>query len=481
MVRKLLTTAVLLAFATQIVVAAEEMTIWILGFSQAGEYKFNMFPTRRLSRARMEAEVKFDGRRAQIELKYEEMNPAVLFGGDVSCYVLWAVNREGWVNLGEFDVRENKRNGRLRFSTGLRLFALLITAEAYSTVKQPSPLVVFWNDSVATPPIQVDTLVFGGFTEGPSYTREDAGSIVYNEKKSLALVQAERIFAVATRMGAEQYAFNYFVVARSALGQATDAQARSKRKDVERYSRTVFDACNRAIEEAIQGKERDELENLLAQRLSQIEDLKSRLEAAEGSIETLTRDRDQALSNLRVSTEELVRLDDEMQSTLAEKATLEDSLLNLRGQMRQVEQEKAAAQQRLQNALSQVADTRESVRGFIVNLPDILFDVGKKGLKTDAKLAIAKLAGILLILQDLNLRIEGHTDSTGSAERNLSLSEARAQSVFDFLVEAGLAESRIKIAGYGEERPIADNATAAGRRQNRRVEIIIAEGVIAEQ
>jgi outer membrane protein OmpA-like peptidoglycan-associated protein len=118
---------------------------------------------------------------------------------------------------------------------------------------------------------------------------------------------------------------------------------------------------------------------------------------------------------------------------------------------------------------------------MIVNLPDILFDVGEATLKREAQLPLAKLAGILLIMQDLNLRIEGHTDSTGSPSFNQRLSESRADSVFDFLVTQGIRSSRIETAGYGMERPIADNATAEGRSKNRRVEIIIAEGDVAEE
>ena len=91
------------------------------------------------------------------------------------------------------------------------------------------------------------------------------------------------------------------------------------------------------------------------------------------------------------------------------------------------------------------------------------------------------LAGILLIMQDLNLRVEGHTDSTGTASLNLRLSERRADSVFDFLAEEGIRSDRMKRAGYGMDRPIASNSTADGRSKNRRVEIIIAEGEVAER
>ena len=102
-----------------------------------------------------------------------------------------------------------------------------------------------------------------------------------------------------------------------------------------------------------------------------------------------------------------------------------------------------------------MADTKSTARGMIVNLPDILFDVSQSTLKPDAKLVIAKLAGILLIMQDLNLRVEGHTDSTGPYDYNMKLSEERARSVVQFLAEQGIAPTRMVAKGYGPDRPIA--------------------------
>jgi len=127
-----------------------------------------------------------------------------------------------------------------------------------------------------------------------------------------------------------------------------------------------------------------------------------------------------------------------------------------------------------------VADTQSSARGFVVNLPDILFDLNEATLKPEARVVIAKLSGILLIMPELNLRIEGHTDATGSEEHNQALSERRATSVKDFLTEQGLAAGRIVAVGYGETRPVADNESAEGRKKNRRVEIVISQGVVQE-
>ena len=152
----------------------------------------------------------------------------------------------------------------------------------------------------------------------------------------------------------------------------------------------------------------------------------------------------------------------------------------LRQQAADLAREKEDLSARLQGALSQVADTQNTARGMVVSLPDILFDTNEATLKTEAKVVIAKLAGILLIMPDLNLRIEGHTDSTGSADYNQVLSERRAASVRDFLAGQGIDARRMVAVGYGMTRPVGDNATSAGRAKNRRVEIVIAEGTVAE-
>ena len=106
---------------------------------------------------------------------------------------------------------------------------------------------------------------------------------------------------------------------------------------------------------------------------------------------------------------------------------------------------------------------------MIVSLPDILFDTNEATLKNEAKVVIAKLAGILLILPELNLRVEGHTDSTGSADYNQTLSERRASALRDFLAQQGIGGQRMVAVGYGLTRPVADNATREGRASNRRV------------
>jgi outer membrane protein OmpA-like peptidoglycan-associated protein len=217
-----------------------------------------------------------------------------------------------------------------------------------------------------------------------------------------------------------------------------------------------------------------EAEEQLAQTQREREETMASLKDATAQVENLQDQRSQLegeLSNLRRQQEEAAKSMQEMQA----------SLRQMRASMKDLETEKETLQSRLQGALSKVAETKESARGYIVNLPDILFDVGKATLKPDAQLVLAKLAGILLVMTDLNVRVEGHTDSTGSAEFNLKLSQDRAGSVATLLSTQGVDAARIQTAGYGMDRPVADNSTAAGRQKNRRVEIIIAEGEISAQ
>jgi outer membrane protein OmpA-like peptidoglycan-associated protein len=169
-----------------------------------------------------------------------------------------------------------------------------------------------------------------------------------------------------------------------------------------------------------------------------------------------------------------------LRETEARKAALELELQRLVAERAALEGQKQELNRRLESALSQVATTRSTARGFIVDLPEILFDSGKATLKPEAKVTIAKLTGILLLMSELNLRIEGHTDSTGSSEFNLQLSRQRAEAVRDFIAEQGIGVARMVAEGYGPTRPVADNATGEGRARNRRVEIVVAEGVVPE-
>jgi len=127
---------------------------------------------------------------------------------------------------------------------------------------------------------------------------------------------------------------------------------------------------------------------------------------------------------------------------------------------------------------NRIIATRDTIRGLVITIADVLFDTGKYSLRPPAREQLAKLSGIVLAHPGLHLAVEGHTDSTGSEELNQKLSQQRADAVRDYLVFQGLASSCIRAEGFGESRPIAGNGTAAGRQKNRRVELIVSGEII---
>ena len=152
-----------------------------------------------------------------------------------------------------------------------------------------------------------------------------------------------------------------------------------------------------------------------------------------------------------------------------------------RAELEKVRQEAAqheaeARRLRMENELARIAATKREARGFVVTLSSgLFFDTGKATLKKGAQATLTRIADQLKTDDKVKVTIEGHTDSVGTAEKNQQLSEKRAQAVRDYLVGTGLAADRLIAVGRGEEQPIATNKTAAGRQQNRRVELVITE------
>jgi outer membrane protein OmpA-like peptidoglycan-associated protein len=511
---KLLALPEIITLGVCLALSATPLDLNVIRLPERRTVEVNMISPRRIPESTMKAKIRFEEGQSRIEIDYDNMKPAVLFGGDITCYVLWAVSRDGgFENLGELWVRPERDKDSLLFSTGLRTFALLVTAEPYYQVERPSQLVITWNDPSTDPQAPSDQLSFSSFASLPKIGFETLANVRYDGKTPLDVVQAEKAFEIAGRMKAQESAPELYREAETTLQQSkVMAQNSQARRGAQEYARRSVASSNEAIKIALRTERAKELEELIAQRQAKMKllednaaesekhaaesearaqnlqreaetamaELQKQRQAAEASIADLNRQ----IEGVRAERTSLESQKQELESNLTamrqEQSTIQASLAAMQGDLDRVKREKAALEGRLQQALSLVAETRESARGFIVNLPDILFDVNQAALKPEAQVAIAKLAGILLIMQDLNLRIEGHTDSTGSAAYNLNLSKQRAESVLDFLNRQGIASERMRAFGYGLERPIADNSTAEGRSRNRRVEIVIAEGVVRE-
>jgi len=128
--------------------------------------------------------------------------------------------------------------------------------------------------------------------------------------------------------------------------------------------------------------------------------------------------------------------------------------------------------------LNKILETRDSARGLIVSMSDVLFDTGKYSLKPGAREKLAKVAGILLAYPGLNIEVGGYTDNVGGDEMNQKLSENRADSVRSYLVEQGVTTGAVTARGFGNTLPVASNDNASGRQENRRVELVVSGDAI---
>jgi outer membrane protein OmpA-like peptidoglycan-associated protein len=159
--------------------------------------------------------------------------------------------------------------------------------------------------------------------------------------------------------------------------------------------------------------------------------------------------------------------------TDAAKAKAQADAEQARLAAQQAENDKAALRAKLAEQLNSVLQTRDTARGLIVNMSDVLFDTAKYTLKPGAREKLSKVAGILLAYPGLNIEVDGHTDIVGGDEYNQNLSEQRAGSVRDYLVAQGVATNSIIAKGFGKTQPVATNDTAEGRQVNRRVELVV--------
>jgi outer membrane protein OmpA-like peptidoglycan-associated protein len=159
--------------------------------------------------------------------------------------------------------------------------------------------------------------------------------------------------------------------------------------------------------------------------------------------------------------------------TDAAKAKAQAETEQARLAAQQAENDKAALRAKLAEQLNSVLQTRDTARGLIVNMSDVLFDTAKYTLKPGAREKLSKVAGILLAYPGLNIEVDGHTDNVGGDEYNQNLSEQRAGSVRDYLVAQGVATNSVTAKGFGKTQPVATNDTAEGRQINRRVELVV--------
>lgn len=487
--------------------------------------------TELLPRARGEAKVESKQGYIEIEVEFDDLKPATAFGVEYLTYVMWAITPEGRTsNLGE--VLLNGTKSKLNVTTELQVFGLVVTAEPYYAVSQPGDLIVMEN---AVRPdtrgkIEVIDAKYELLQRGQYQRLSNPLALKIDRKLPLELYEARNAVQIARAMGADSFAAETFQKAEASLAQAESEQARkSGSKTVIRTARETVQtaedsraiAVKRQQEEALaQERKRSvareeraesgrvaaqtetdrvtrdaEAARLLAQaesaRLTREKDAQAASALAEA--DRLKRDSDSRMAAAEADAARL-KLADEARTAAAlseaerlkrendaQRAATQVDLDRAAREKAALETEKAQLRTQLLKQFNAILQTRDTARGLIVNMSDVLFDTGKYSLRPLAREKLAKVAGIVSGHPGLTLEVEGHTDSVGGDDYNQQLSEQRGSAVRDYLVQQGMPADSVTTKGLGKTQPVASNDTAMGRQQNRRVELVISGEVIGKE
>jgi outer membrane protein OmpA-like peptidoglycan-associated protein len=428
--------------------------------------------------ARGEAIVNSKQGRIEIDARMEHLSPATQFGPEYLTYVLWAVTPEGRPkNLGE--VLLNGNNSKLDVTTDLQTFGLIVTAEPYFAVTQPSDVVVMENvvrsDTQGTYEnidAKYELLQRGQYVL--NVNPSELKPMVLDRKTPLELYEARNAVRIARWTGADQYAADTLHKAEVGVQNAEEElSGKIGKKTVSQNARDAAQNAEDARLITIRKIQNEEVANEKA--AADQRDAEARADAERAQREQAAAERAAAQSDLakRQAEAEAERASQEKAAALARQQEAQDQLALARQSAERAEQEKAQLREQLRQQLNVILETRETARGLIINMSDVLFDSGKYSLKPGAREKLAKVSGIILAHPGLNLEIEGHTDSIGSDEYNQRLSEQRANSVRDYLVAQGLSGGTISALGLGKSAPVTTNSTPSGRQQNRRVELVV--------
>jgi len=469
--RNILVLAVILLAASS-ALAAAEISLTALTLQPGKTFDLNFAKsTRAPSGASMQATVGYDNGQASVKLTYKKMEPAVLFAGDITAYVLWAVVPDGTAeNLGEVIADKKSASGSLQAYTGKKTFALMVTAEPFATVTRPTELVMFLSGQVQGLGLANTPFIFKEFSADYKPAIDSISGIQYNDPTPAAVKQARKAMEIAGRLNAAAANPKAMDGAQVAFGKAMAAKDKKVMAD---QARVAVQLASQAIRDTVKAAEAKAAAEAEAKRLAERTALEQRAATAESEADRIARELREVQAQREALASESAGLAKQTEMLAAERDALtkeRDALAIDRDAIKKERDELAGM---LKGALSSVAETTESARGVIVSLSGILFDVGKATLKPASQLTVAKLAGILMVFPRMNLSIEGFTDSTGSAELNMKLSVDRARAVYDFLLTQGISSDRMKFQGFGPENPVAANDTEANRARNRRVEVVL--------
>jgi len=473
-----------------------------------------------MSAARGRADVESERGVIRVKAEFRDFEPPSSFGPEYLTYVLWAISPDGRpVNMGEITLNDYGKgsSSKIETTSEIQTFAMIVTAEPYYAVTQPSDVVVLENQ--VRPDTQgvieqlnakFELLPRGIYT---SAGRERYVPVRVGKKNPFELYEAENAVQLASLAGAAQYAPDSFQKATETLKNAENYQVgKPGQKMVITMAREAVLRAEDARVIALR-RQRDEAA-LARENAEKAKAETARLQAEEEARRRTLAENDRAAADAQRVAAEQARRDAEAQRLAAEQATIEatrqkreaeaaqqaalaqqqqlaaeversrsaadlaerqrrEAEQAAQQQRQQAEEERLKLRQQLLAQLNVIMQTRDTARGLIVNMSDVLFDTGRFTLTPGAREKLAKVSGIILSHPGLTVKVEGHTDSVGSDEYNMKLSENRANSVRTFLVGQGIESGSVTAQGFGKTMPVADNSTAAGRQRNRRVELVV--------
>jgi outer membrane protein OmpA-like peptidoglycan-associated protein len=464
---------------------------------RSGATKINFQGTDLMPAAAGEAKVESKRGALEIEVEFSGLDRPTSFGNEYLTYVLWAISPEGRpVNIGEVLVGDNHRS-KLDVTTDLQAFAMIVTAEPYYAVRRPSNLVVLENairpDTVGATEVvdaKFELIDRGGYI--PTGYKFDP--VILNAKLPLEFFEARNALRIAKSAGAERYATSSYEKAVNQMNEA-DALATGKhenKKSLSALSREVVQTAEDAREIAMKhiDEERTEAERRAgSHREAAAENRAVNAEAATADALHARREADRKNLDAQAAAMQAAGAQanaerDRNDAQEKQHAAEADSDRNRAAaassdsQLQQAVRDREELRARLLQQFNLILETRDTARGLVVNMSDVLFDSGKFTLRPLAREKLAKISGIVLAYPSLNLAIEGNTDSVGTEAFNQDLSEKRAEGVRTYLTQQGIPAASTTSTGFGKTRPIASNDTSEGRQQNRRVELVVSGEVI---
>jgi outer membrane protein OmpA-like peptidoglycan-associated protein len=451
------------------------------------------------------------------------------FGPEYLTYVLWAISPDGRaIPLGELTLNDWGMGSQssIKTTSDIQTFGMIVTAEPYYAVTQPSDVVVMENEVRADTrgvieaiEAKYELLPRGVYTmkgHAPGFVPVDVGKKLPRE-----LLEAENAMQIARVALADQYAPDSYekavaalqqaekyqvqkpgqkpviTMAREAAVRAEDARVIAVRRQIAEHQEQERQAAaarekearDKAEAEAQQRAKAEAETRAEAERRAKAEADRLAAEQARAAAQAAAQEADRqraaaeqaraAAEQSRAAAEQSKAEADAARQQLAVEADKARQAAAEADRLRQkAEQDQAQLRQQLLDQFNQVLQTRDTARGLIINMSDVLFATGRWDLKPVTREKLARLSGIILSHPGLRLQVEGYTDDVGSDAMNMRLSERRADSVRDFLVSQGIVDGNITAQGFGKTNFVADNRTSAGRQQNRRVELVVSGEII---